>query len=96
MQPAKLLDKTNKMRNIDMSPVLRSHILKHPRYREAAKKFKEKPDAFDNYREVKKVMDEIDSWRGSCPECGGRSHWRNGVGFEHEKICGICWHTWEP
>lgn len=24
---------------------------------------------------------------GQCPVCGKSGRWRNGVGFEHEKIC---------
>lgn len=24
---------------------------------------------------------------GQCPTCGKGGRWRNGVGFEHEKIC---------
>jgi hypothetical protein len=32
-----------------------------------------------------------------CPKCGQRnSHWRNGVGFDHERYCENCENVWEP
>jgi hypothetical protein len=32
----------------------------------------------------------------ACPKCNGKARWRQGVGFEHERICTSCWESWEP
>ena len=100
MGPAMLLDKTNKMRKINMSPEVRSFILKRADFRDLVKKFDDyyldMSDPFDAYNHVKRIYDEIDRWRGGCPKCNGRTVWRSGVYFENERRCVVCNHVWEP
>lgn len=31
-----------------------------------------------------------------CPKCGAYGHWRNGVGFDHERRCADCGLRWVP
>lgn len=31
-----------------------------------------------------------------CPQCGGPAPYRQGVGFENERLCRKCWLSWEP
>ena len=91
MQPAILLSRIIRERNLKLTDILRDYILYHEGFRSLAESVEEDP-----INKTMQAVEFIESRQGSCPKCKGKAVWRNGVHFDNQKRCNICKHVWEP
>ncbi len=54
-----------------------------------------RPDCY-RVADVVRLLEEYQRNTSRCPDCGGEGHWRDGVGFDHQKRCYTCNRVWQP
>ena len=85
MEPRELLNNLLEMQGAMLSDPVRTYVLEHREFLQAAKNVENFPA-----ESVYIAMSVLERARGDCPLCGGRTVARRGVYFEHEHRCVVC------